>query len=180
MAEILGLGMTHYPGMTMLANLAGRVKNFMKDPLLPEQYGGPATWPEQMRKEWSDDDGVAAPDRHRAALIENFRWVRGELDAFNPDLVLIWGDDQYENFREDVVPAFSVLAYDEFHAKPWEHRRGLDSWNEPIETEFHYKGHPTAGRYLATRLLREGFEPALPTSRYMMGWRTPSSTPLSI
>ncbi|HLF78949.1 MAG TPA: extradiol ring-cleavage dioxygenase [Dehalococcoidia bacterium] len=160
MAEILGLGMTHYPGMTMQGNLASRVKNFMKDPLLPEQYRDPATWPEPMRREWAQDDGVAASDRHRAALIENFRWVRSELDAFNPDLVLVWGDDQYENFREDVVPAFSVLAYDRFEAKPWEHRRGLNSWNEPPETEFRYKGHQSAGKYLASRLLRDGFEPA--------------------
>jgi hypothetical protein len=24
----------------------------------------------------------------------------------------VWGDDQFENYREDCVPAFSVLAYD--------------------------------------------------------------------
>ena len=45
-------------------------------------------------------------------MIDQFRRIRSELDAFNPDFVLIWGDDQYENFREDCVPAFSILAYD--------------------------------------------------------------------
>ncbi len=158
MAEILGLGMTHYPGMTMQANLAGRVKNFMKDPLLPERYRSPETWPEAMRREWGEDEGHAASDRHRAALIEGFRWMREELDAFNPDVVLVWGDDQYENFREDIVPPFSLLAYDEFEVQPWPHRRGLNSWNEPPETTFRFKGNRMAGKYLATRLLEEGFE----------------------
>ena len=158
MAEILGLGLTHYPGMTMQANLAGRVKGFMKDPLLPERYRDPATWPEPMRREWGTDEGASASDRHRAALIEGFRWARQELDAFDPDLVLVWGDDQYENFREDVVPPFSLLAYDEFEVRPWEHRRGLNSWNEPPETTFRFQGNRIAGKYLATRLLEEGFE----------------------
>ena len=38
-------------------------------------------------------------------MIDEFRKIRRELDAFKPDFVLIWGDDQYENFREDCVPA---------------------------------------------------------------------------
>src|SRR5262245_22258428 len=128
--------MTHYPGMVMQSSLSGRVKTFMKDPLLPERYRDPANWPEEMRVEWGDDEGKTASDKHRAALIENFRWVRRELDAFAPDFILVWGDDQYENFKEDVVPAFSVLAYDEFVATPWEHRSGINAWNEPPETIF--------------------------------------------
>ena len=147
MGEILGLGMTHYPGMTMQGSLAGRSKSFMKDPLLPEAFKNPETWPEPMRKEWSNDEGQAHSDEHRRILTENFRWVRKELDAFNPDVVLIWGDDQYENFKEDIVPPFAILAYPEFDAKPWGHLPPgrKNSWDEPPETEFHYKGH-AAGR----------------------------------
>jgi Catalytic LigB subunit of aromatic ring-opening dioxygenase len=159
-AEILGLGLTHYPGLAMQGNLAARVKSFMHDPLLPERYRDPATWPEPMREEWSDDDGLAASDRHRAALIDGMRWVRRELDAFNPDLVLVWGDDQYENFHEDIVPPMSVLAFEDFDVQPWQHRRGANSWNEPADKAFHFAGHRQAGKYLATRLLEDGFEVA--------------------
>jgi hypothetical protein len=80
MGQILGLGVTHYPGLGMQGNLAARMKNFMHDPLLPEQYRSPETWPEPMRNEWSTDEGLAHSDRHRAALIENMRWAREELD----------------------------------------------------------------------------------------------------
>ena len=46
MGQILGLGVTHYPGLGRKGNLAARMKSFMKDPQLPEQYRDPATWPE--------------------------------------------------------------------------------------------------------------------------------------
>ena len=36
--------------------------------------------------------------------------ARAALDAFNPDFVLMWGDDQYENFREDIIPAYCISA----------------------------------------------------------------------
>jgi len=162
MGEILGLGMTHYPGMTMQGNLASRAKSFMKDPLLPEAFRNVETWPEPMRKELGDDDGWAHSEEHRRILIENFRWIRKELDAFNPDLVLIWGDDQYENFRESIVPPFAVLAYPEFDAKPWGHLAPgrKNAWDEPADKAFHFKGHQKAGKYLTNRVLADGFDMA--------------------
>ena len=26
----------------------------------------------------------------------------------------MWGDDQYENFREDIIPPYCISAYDKF------------------------------------------------------------------
>jgi hypothetical protein len=158
MGQILGLGTTHYPGLTRKGNMAYRMKNFMNDPLLPEQYRDPSTWPEPMRREWAADEGQAHSDEHRAALIDGMRWARQELDRFNPDVVLVWADDQYENYKEDLVPPFSVLAYEEFEVRPWEHWKTPNSWDEPPEKTFHFKGHRTAGKYLVTRLLENGFD----------------------
>jgi hypothetical protein len=158
MGEILGLGITHYPGLTMQATMAGRLPTFIKDPLLPERWKDPANWPEKLREEWGNDEGEAHQQQHRASLIENFRWARKELDAFNPEVVLVWADDQYENFKEDCVPPFAVLAYDEFESHPWQNSRGPNSWNESAETTFHFKGARLAGKYLTTRLLEAGFD----------------------
>ena len=107
-----------------------------------------------------DDEGATASESHRAALIENFRWVRQELDAFDPDVVLVWGDDQYENFKEDIVPAFSILAYNEFEVQPWAHSQGENSWDDPQDKMFHFKGHQSAGKFLANRLLADGVDVA--------------------
>ena len=74
-----------------------------------------------------------------------------------PTFVLMIGDDQYENFKEDIIPPFCVLAYDEMHAIPF-HRLGErpNIWGEPNEKVFNYKGYHMAGRALATRSAARG------------------------
>src|SRR6266852_6242858 len=152
MGDILGIGVTHYPGLIQPdQQMAGLLDRTLNSDQVPEAMKDPARWPEPMRKEWADP--LAAAKEHRARLVNGFRKCREALDAFNPDVVLIWGDDQYENFKEDVVPAFSVLAYEGFEAEPWAHARGPNSWDEPAEKKFAFKGHRSAGKYLATRML---------------------------
>jgi hypothetical protein len=47
----------------------------------------------------------------------------------------MFGDDQYENFKEDIVPPFAVLAYEDHDIQPWKHRRTPDNpWGEPVDT----------------------------------------------
>src|SRR5688572_32588310 len=62
-----------------------------------------ANWPAQMREEYGDDEGRSAGERHQAALKSHFRRAREELERFNPDVVIIFGDDQYENFKEGII-----------------------------------------------------------------------------
>ena len=107
MGEILGLGITHYPGLAYKGNLSRRINMLLADPLLPERLRSPANWPATMREQWADDEGEAHSTAHRQDMIDEMRRARQELDAFEPDFVVIWGDDQYENFKEDCVPAFA-------------------------------------------------------------------------
>ena len=65
-----------------------------------------------MQHEWAEHQAGRLAGPHRKRLVEAFRAVRAALDAFNPDIVLIWGDDQYQNFREDGVAPFCVFAMD--------------------------------------------------------------------
>jgi hypothetical protein len=117
--QILGLGLTHSPPLLSATGDTGsRLKHLMHDPLLPEHYRSPATWPEPMREQWGNDEGQTHARHHRAELVEGMRWARRQLDDFNPDLVIVFGDDQYENFREDGVPAFQINCFDAFEAKP--------------------------------------------------------------
>ncbi|MGE3867136.1 MAG: extradiol ring-cleavage dioxygenase, partial [Hyphomonadaceae bacterium] len=73
---------------------------------------------------------------------------------FNPDFVLMWGDDQYENFHEDVIPPYCISAHDriQFTSPP------DNVWGESVEKVWEVPGHKEAGKYLATRLLEEGFD----------------------
>jgi len=158
MGQILGLGITHYPPMSYKGNMTGRIKLLQADPLLPEALRSPEGWHHTMREQWGADEGAAHSDRHRADLIHHFRKARAELDAFQPDFVLLWGDDQYENFREDCVPPLSVLAYDSVDVQPWKGHRGENWWDEAQDKTFTVTGHRTGAKHLVSALLGEGID----------------------
>ena len=157
MSEILAVGVTHYPPLagrdeTMMAILHRMLQN----PALPQKYRRVENWPAPMREEWGADAGVTAAGRHREDLLGWFRKVRAAIDDFNPDFILIWGDDQYENFKEDIIPPYCVCAYDSMEVSPPPN----NVWNEPSERKVRLAGHPLAAKYLASGLLDAGFDTA--------------------
>ena len=159
MAEILGLGMTHYPPLIAPdADKAIPLRRTLRgNPNIPEALKNPGSSPEPMRIEYGEDEGYASALEHRARLVAGFRRIREELDAFNPDFVVIWGDDQYENFREDIIPPFCVLAYDDFICRPFAHRK-RNVWGEPQDTLFQYQGHKNGARALVSGMIDRGVD----------------------
>ena len=160
MGAILGLGMTHYPPLTGLdQNMAGILRRVLQDPGLPERQRDPASWPEPMRREYGNDGGTKSAAAHRESLLGHFRQARRTLDEFRPDVVIIWGDDQHENFTDDIIPPFCVLAYEEVEARPWQ-RPGIapNVWAEPADTAFRIAGHRQAAKHLAAGLLDQGVD----------------------
>ena len=163
MGEILGVGGTHYPpGLVPDEYKPWPLARMLEtDQRIPEHMKDPANWPEPMRLEWGDDEGITSHKAHRARVFKAFRRIREEIDAFNPDFILIWGDDQYENFKEDIIPPFCVLAYDNIEFTPFKRTRGRPNiWGEPEDKVFKFDGHQEAGRYLARGLLDEGVDMA--------------------
>ena len=162
MADILGLGLTHYPGLYMHeADMPVFLRRTLAGKRVPERLRDPRNWPEAMQAEWGDDEGVRAGREHRERCLAATRNIRARLDAFCPDLVLIFGDDQYENFVEDIVPPFCIYMVDEMHSRPFDvppgspmPRRNL--WNEPLDKVFTHRGHGEAARFIANRLNEEG------------------------
>ena len=51
-------------------------------------------------------------------LLRSLRNARAQIDAFRPDFIVVWGDDQYENFREDVIPPYCIYAHESFEFAP--------------------------------------------------------------
>ena len=163
MGEILGIGATHYPpGLVPEEYKPWPLARMLQtDPRIPAHLKDPANWPEPMRAEWGDDEGITSHKAHRARVFKAFRQIREEIDAFQPDFILIWGDDQYENFKEDIIPPFCVLAYDQLTFQPFQRLRGRPNiWGEPNDKEFTSPGQHKAGRFLASRLLEEGIDMA--------------------
>lgn len=173
MAEILGLGVSHYPPLSGLdADMANAHRGRMNDPDIPAFAKDPTSWSELAQREWADPEAAAAA--HRAGMRRGLSRVRKALEEFEPDFVIIWGDDQYENFKEDIIPAISVLAYDDMTIKPWAQAAessGFNAeivdewgggrpniWGERGDTERVVRGHPEAAKFLAAKLLEAEFD----------------------
>jgi len=163
-AEFLGLGITHYPPLAGTnANMAGLLRWTLADPDIPGVEKDPVSWPAPARAEWSDDGGMAAAGRHRAELTMHLARCRQALDLFVPDVVVVWGDDQYENFREEVVPPFCVLAYEDVEVRAFAYTSKLDqpnAWGLPDDLTITIRGAARLGRTLAGALMGAGFDVA--------------------
>lgn len=163
MAELLGMGLSHAPMFQFPdENMADILRSYLQRESTPPAMRDVRNWPEPMRAEWGNDEGLSAARRHREIVVRAFRQLRAELDAFRPDFVLIWGDDQYENFKEDVVPAFCVYIYDTLDCLPYR-RSGVIStavnvWNQPEDKIVPVRGHRDAAEYLAQQLILNDFD----------------------
>jgi len=160
MGEILGVGCTHRPLMLRPnEDWTFMMRAALDDPAMPEAMKNPASWPAPLREELGNDWGASAAARGREVYRAHFAEARRTIDAFNPDVVIMWGDDQYENFKEDIVPPFAVLAYEDQELQPWAHRRNpWNPWDEPKDKAMHVRGHREAGKYLATGLIEAGID----------------------
>lgn len=164
MSDAIGLGLTHFP---LLAgrddNMAALLRGTLTDPDIPVEAKDPASWPQRMREEWSDDKGARAAAGHRRDLVRGLARCREALDEFRPDLVVVWGDDQFENFRDEVVPPFCVLAYDDVEVQPFHllaERGWPNAWGLPEDTEYTMHSDPATARALTGDLIDAGFDMA--------------------
>ena len=147
MGQVLGLGVTHFPPLSGTdENLGWILKRALEDPAVPERLRHPSGWSVPMREEYGNDAGLTAARRHREALVAGFRNARRALGEFKPDFVVIWGDDQYENFKEDLVPRFVVYALPEVPMAPYKGSNVIKTrenvWGQPEDVHIEVKGAP--------------------------------------
>jgi len=160
MGEILGIGCTHRPVMMRGdENWTRFIKIALDDPDMPAAWKDQARWPAKMREELANDFGVAAAGRARKVFKQKFLEARRAIDEFKPDVIIMWGDDQYENFREGLIPPFAVLAYEDQVVQPWKEHNNVDNpWGEPVDLAYRIRGNRDIGKYLVTKLIQSGFD----------------------
>jgi hypothetical protein len=170
MAEILGIGVSHYPGLLVPPDQWTRMlpRNVSLGRVPAELYQDRSRWPADMLREWGDDEGVAAACEHERRLVAGYREMRRKIDEFAPHAVLIWGDDQYENFRNECVPAFCVYMFDEMQCRPYGGGRrpfqsDQSSYGVPLDTQVRVRGHADAAAGLCRHLLDHDFDIAYAT-----------------
>jgi hypothetical protein len=165
MGDILGLGLSHYPGPVAPAQYWSRMleRSVEVGRIAPDLFADKNRWPQAMREEWSTDDGLAAAEHHRDALLAGYRGLAERLAEFGPDLVLIWGDDQFENFKRDCVPPFNVGIFDTVTCRPFGgsapvFKTSENVWGLPEDAELIVHGHREAASELARYLIEHEFD----------------------
>ncbi len=161
MGEILGLGTTHYPGLTGTdKGLSSIWQMIINAPLIDPKWKDKRNWPDGMLEEIGNDMGLSAAGRYRERMWDSFRKQRQMIDEFEPDFIVIVADDQYENFKEDIIPPFCIFGLDdEFEQEVWGHgfMAGKDNyWGEPHDLKITFHGHRDGAKHLATGLLNRG------------------------
>ena len=164
MADVIGVGLTHYPLLAGKdSHMASLLKSTLKDPDIPAELKDPASWSAQAQAEWGDDAGVTAAAEPRKRLMADIDVCRSAIDEFEPDVLIVWGDDQYENFREEVIPSFCILAYDDTVVHPFgvlDMIKVPNYWDLPSDTSFVMHGDPEFAKQAAGDVLNAGVDVA--------------------
>jgi aromatic ring-opening dioxygenase catalytic subunit (LigB family) len=102
-----------------------------------------------------------------AACMAAFAELKRQLDEARPDVIVIFGDDQKEQFDFTTMPPIGVYVGADFEGYkisqwiglpvPGVQRQARDQSPEHWAT---VKGHPELGRELMKGLMRRGFDPA--------------------
>ena len=107
-----------------------------------------------MQAEWENETELSYV--HQEELIAGLRKTREAIDEFNPEAVIIFGDDQYENYKEDLIPPFNIICMDEFNARPLR-LSNKNVWDEPRDKLFTYQGAGQLAKHIASELMDRDF-----------------------
>jgi Catalytic LigB subunit of aromatic ring-opening dioxygenase len=161
MGEILGIGATHYPSLVGTDEaLCSTWRRIINAPRIDPKWKDPKNWPSGMAEEVGADNGLTSAKKYRERMWENFRKLRKTIDDFNPDFIVIFADDQYENFHETIIPPFCVYGLDhDFEQEVWNHgfmAKVPNYWGEPHDWKMKIHGHRDGAKYLTAGLLNRG------------------------
>jgi len=161
MGEILGIGTTHHPSLTGTDEaFATTWQTIINAPRIDPKWKDRKNWPPGMLDEVGNDMGLSAGRRYRERCWKSFRKQREIIDAFKPDFIVIIADDQYENFKETIIPPFCVYGLDDdFQQEVWNHGfmgKRPNYWGEPHDWKMKIHGHREGAKYLTTGLINRG------------------------
>jgi len=154
LAEILGIGCTHYPPGLVPDEYCPWPLPFQlrSDPRIPEHLKDPRNWPAAMQAEWANDQGVAAHAPQAARMREAFRRLRDRMGAPEDFTVVELGAGRGE--MAAALGEFSYVPVDLGGRMP-DGVRGVVFSNEFFDA---LPVHAAVMRGGATRELRVGME----------------------
>lgn len=137
----------------------------------PYLYAEPEWWAEnRARRPVRADVPLDSPEVNKAKhqqCMDHFGRLREQMEKAKPDVMLIFGDDQLEQFNFNNFPAFGIYMGEEvFGNDPTViGRRVVHGENVENPAQVHAKGHPELGRHLMESLMDRGFDIAFSLER---------------
>ena len=143
MAYLVGcLAMSHAPQLMLNPDHWALLNNREKE-RLPDKPELDRETPEVKWAKWN-------------GCMEAIAKLRQKLEAFDPDVVIVVGDDQHENLVDDNMPPFSIYLGEEVEASV-----SLRYLNQPkSENRTKYRVDAKSAGALVAGLMDEGFDPA--------------------
>ena len=163
MAEILGLGCSHGPIILTPPEVwaKGRERVFARIP----DYQPPA----QLLEELGQDNGLSQDQRDHKRVVESFQVLHDRLHEWNPDVLMIIGDDQAENFLQDNLPPFCLYTGANVDGYPFQRPAArVNLWNAEPETKFTFQCPKDFAQDMRNDLIRNGVDMA--SSSALKGW----------
>ena len=164
MAEIFGLGCSHGPIILTPPEVwhKGRERINSRIP----DYQPPA----QLLEELGQDNGLAQDKLDQRKVVESFQVMHDRLHQWDPDVLMIIGDDQAENFLQDNLPPFCLYTGEQADGYPFQHPGArVNLWEAPPETKFTFRCPKGFAQDMRNHLIRDGFDMA--SSSALTGWQ---------
>ena len=159
----MGLGFSHGPIILTPPEVwaKGRERVFARIP----DYQPPA----QLLEELGQDNGLSQDQRDHKRVIESFQVLHDRLHEWNPDVLMIIGDDQAENFLQDNLPPFCLYTGATVDGYPFQRPAArVNLWNAEPETKFTFRCPNEFARDMRNDLIRNGVDMA--SSSALKGW----------
>lgn len=142
---VLGLATSHAPAMFLPVE---------QWPAIYSMVVGDAPQPPAAAAETPDTNAVA-----RQRIDDGFAALRSALEAAQPDVLVIVGDDQDEVFGPPVNPTLAVFCGDKLSGSTMPRFRDQPGINHDLTLA----GHSELGHHIAAGLVERGFDPAVMT-----------------
>jgi hypothetical protein len=164
MAEILGIGCSHAPMILNPADEWGRMRSRIYSRIPNYQP------PPDMQADLAEDNGLSADRQNQARIVNAFRVLHERLHAWAPDVLMVIGDDQAENFLADNLPVFALYTGTELEGHPFHRPMGhVNLWGGAPEAKYTFHCPSVFAVALRDHLILSGID--ISSSTTLKGWK---------
>ena len=166
MAEILGLGCTHWPTLCLPNERLTDVFNRVLDaPNVDPSRKDPVNWPSELLAELGNDNGLSAAQPLRRAVRQGFPRAAQDPRRFQPGFRAGLGRRPVREFQGGHRPAvLHSRLRRQIRSAALGRRNGSagvgkpNRWGEKGDWTLPLKGHREAAKYIATGLIERGID----------------------